>query len=128
MTVKSLKVGAALCAAGIAALAANAQMDGADLAPQFRWKPIPVPKWKTQGEAKIENGVLTVSCAEPGTAYAEAELDLSEYDGKAVELSLVVEGKGVGGKTVPHGGFSFCVSYLDVNMGGNRTWPMGPRP
>ena len=128
MNAKSLKIGAALCAAGIAALAANAQMAGAELAPQFRWKPIPAPKWRAYGGAKIENGVLSVSCPEPATAYAEADLDLSEYDGKAVELAVVVEGKGVGGKTVPHGGFSFCVSYLDVNMGGNRTWPMGPRP
>ena len=119
---------AALCAAGIAALATNAQMAGAELAPQFRWKPIPVPKWKTQGGAKIENGVLTVSRPEPGTAYAEAELDLSEYDGKAFELAAVFEGKGVGGKTVPYGGFTLCVSYLDVNMGGNRTWPMCPKP
>ncbi len=128
MNAKSFGIAAALCVALVAASAANAQMAGAELAPQFRWKPVPVPKWKTQGGAKIENGILTVSCAEPGTAYAEAELDLSEYDGKAFELAAVFEGKGVGGKTVPHGGFTLCVSYLDVNMGGNRTWPMGPKP
>ena len=128
MNRKSFGICAALCAALVAASAANAQMDGAELAPQFRWKPIPAPKWRAYGGAKIENGVLTVSRAEPGTAYAEAELDLSEYNGKAVELAAIVEGKGVGGKTVPHGGFSFSLSYLDVKMGGNRTWPMGPRP
>ena len=125
---KSFGFGAALFASLFAAFAANAQVDGVELAPQFRWKPLPAPKWKAQGGAKIEGGVLKVSCAEPGTAYAEAELDLTEYDGKAVELSAVVEGKGVGGKTVPHGGFTFSLSYLDVKMGGNRTWPPGPKP
>ncbi len=128
MKEKPFQIVAALCAALVAALAANAQMDGADLAPQFRWKPVPASKWRTHGGAKIENGVLTVTCPEPGKAYAEADLDLSEYDGKAFELAAVFEGKGVGGKTVPCGGFTLCVSYLDVNMGGNRTWPMCPKP
>ena len=116
----------AFCALFVAA--AHAQVAGVEQAPQFRWKPMPPLQWKVVGGAKIVNGILTASCQEPGTAYASAELDLSEYDEKAVEIAVVAEGRDVGDKQVPHGGFDFCVSYLDVKMGGNRTWPSGPKP
>ncbi len=78
MNRRSFTIAAALFAALVAASAANAQMAGAELAPQFRWKPVPASKWRTHGGAKIENGVLTVSCPKPGKAYAEAEW----YNGK----------------------------------------------
>ena len=114
-------------AASFAATASPAQIAGAELAPQFRWKPLPEIRWKTHGGARIERGVMTVSLDVPGTAYAEAELDLSEYDGKAFEIAAIVETKDVRDAQVSHGGFSFCTSYLDIEMGGNRTWPHSPK-
>lgn len=86
MSAKSYKTLAALCAAGIALVAAPRPAMGQALPQQFVWKSLPPLEWNVtcdaDGKARIEDGVLTASCAEPGVAIAEAEIDLSEYDGR----------------------------------------------
>ena len=111
-------------AAGRGSFAAD---ESAALAPSFVWKPLPGLTWRTTGAAKIENGVLTVDLDRVGEAYAQAEIDLSGYDGKAFELAAVVETKGVADAPKSYLGYRFAVNYLDMSQGGNRSWPGGPQ-
>ena len=101
--------------------------ESAALPPAFVWTPIPGLVWKTSGTAKIENGVLTAVCETVGDAYAQAEVDLSGYDGKPFEICAIVKTEGVVDAEKPYLGYRFAVNYLDMSMGGNRTWPGGPR-
>ena len=119
---KKVLLAAVLAATGFA-LTAD---ESAALAPSFVWKPLAGLTWRTTGAAKIENGVLTVDLDRVDEAYAQAEIDLSGYDGKAFELAAVVETKGVADAPKSYLGYRFAVNYLDMSMGGNRSWPGGP--
>ena len=74
--------------------AAFADGEGAALPPSFVWTPVTGLVWRTLGAAKIENGVLTARLDQVGDAYAEAELDLSGYDGRPFELAATVKAEG----------------------------------
>ena len=106
--------------------AAFADGEGAALPPSFVWTPVTGLVWRTLGAAKIENGVLTARLDQVGDAYAEAELDLSGYDGRPFELAATVKAEGVADAEKNYLGFRFASNYLDMSMGGNRSWPGGP--
>ena len=97
------------------------------LPPSFVWERVPGLKWRTTGAATISNGVLEVSLSEVGNGYAEADIDLSGYNGRPFEISATVETEGVADAEKNYLGFRFAVNYLDMTAGGgNRTWPSGP--
>ena len=114
-------------AATYAVLCGHAVDESAALPPAFVWKTIPGLVWRTAGPARIENGVLIAELNKVGDAYAQAEIDLSAYDGKPYELTATVEAEGIADAPKPYFGYRFAVNYLDMSMGGNRTWPSGRR-
>ena len=124
MKSKAVIVAAAVAAMGLAVVAAD---ESAALPPAFVWKPIPGLVWRTLGSARIEDGVLIAELDKVGNAYAQAEIDLSAYDGKPYELCATVKTEGIADAQKPYLGYSFSVNYLDMSMGGNRTWPSGQK-
>lgn len=101
--------------------------ESAALPPAFVWKPVPGLVWRTHGSARIENGVLIAELDKVGNAYAQAEIDISAYDGKPYELCATVKAEGIADAPKTYLGYRFAVNYLDMSMGGNRTWPGGQR-
>ncbi|MBP5545503.1 MAG: hypothetical protein ILM98_15635, partial [Kiritimatiellae bacterium] len=67
------------------------------LPPSFVWERVPGLAWRACGAARIEGGVLEVSLPEAGDGWAEADIDLSGYDGRAFEISATVAAEGVAG-------------------------------
>lgn len=101
--------------------------ESAALPPAFVWKPVSGLVWRTHGSARIENGVLIAELDKVGNAYAQAEIDISAYDGKPYELCATVKAEGIADAPKTCLGYRFAVNYLDMSMGGNRTWPGGQR-
>ena len=52
------------------------------LPPSFVWERVPGLAWRTCGNARIEGGVMEISLPEAGDGWAEADIDLSGYDGE----------------------------------------------
>ena len=110
-----------------AALAAVAEDRGA-AAPEFVWRDIPALKWRTHGNARIEDGLLTCEAdASNRNAFAWADVDLSAYDGKPLQMHVSASSEGVTASKKSYLGFRFQISYLDLDMGGHRVWPGGPK-
>ena len=110
-----------------AALAAVAEDRGA-AAPEFVWRDVPALKWRTHGNARIEDGLLTCEAdASNRNAFAWADVDLSAYDGKPLQMHVSASSEGVTASKKSYLGFRFQISYLDLDMGGHRVWPGGPK-
>ncbi|MBQ0032044.1 MAG: cellulase family glycosylhydrolase [bacterium] len=120
---KLIVVAAALAAMG----SVSAADESAALPPAFVGKPVPGLVWKTVGSARIENGLLIAELDKVGDAYAQAEIDLSAYDRKPYEIAATVRAENIVDATQTYLGYRFAVNYLDMSMGGNRTWPSGRR-
>ena len=110
-----------------AVLAAVAEDRGA-AAPEFIWRDVPALKWHTHGNARIEGGLLTCEAdASNRNAFAWADIDLSAYDGKPLQMHVSASSEGVTASKKSYLGFRFQISYLDLDMGGHRVWPSGPK-
>ena len=95
------------------------------LPPSFVWERLPGLEWRACGDARIEGGVLEVSLSEPGDGWAEADIDLSGYDGRAFEISATVAAEGVVG--AGGAGLRVAVGYVDATAGGGGlSWPSAP--
>ena len=128
MNAKSLKIGAALCAAlAMVALPALAE-DRGPAAPEFIWHDIGGITWRFYGNARIVGDELVCEAdASNRTAYAVGTCDLSEYDGKPMQMQIVASAENVTKSEKNYLGFRFLLSYLDIAMGGQRVWPSGGR-
>ena len=95
------------------------------LPPSFVWERVPGLAWRACGNARIEGGVLEVSLPEAGDGWAEADIDLSGYDGRAFEISATVAAEGVAG--AGGAGLRVAVGYVDATAGGGGlSWPSAP--
>lgn len=52
-------------------------------------------------------------------AYAVGSCDMSEYDGRPMQMQVVASTENVTQSKKNYLGFGFCLSYLDLDMGGN---------
>ena len=95
MNAKSSKIITALCAAlTMIALPALAE-DRGPAAPEFFWHDIGGIAWRFHGNARIIGDELVCEAdASNRTAYAVGTCDLSEYDGKPMQMQIVASAEG----------------------------------
>jgi len=118
--------GKTLClAALVAALSASAGEDvssGDGLfvpEPVGAFRAVTGLKWKLPPGARIDGNVLTVvnapkaGRADPGTVWAEAELDLAECSNRGFEMTIVGSGEDIARPAIPHHGLKFMVQVRD---------------
>ena len=111
----------------MAALSVGAE-DRGGTAPEFVWVDAPSLNWHTHGKVRIDGGMLTCEADVTNrNAFAWADIDLSAYDGKPIQMHISAATEGVTASTKSYLGFHFQVSYLDLDMGGGRVWPGGPK-
>ena len=114
---------------GITAFAAILPCQAEDLgaaAPVFVWHDVGKVEWRFCGSAKIVGDELVCVADETNrNAYAVGSCDMSEYDGRPMQMQVVASTENVTQSKKNYLGFGFCLSYLDLDMGGNRVWPSG---
>ena len=97
-------------------------------APEFVWRDVPLLKWHACGNVRVEGDTLTCEAdVSNRNAYAWADIDLSAYDGKPLQMHISASTEGVTASAKSYLGFRFQLSYLDLDMGGGRVWPGGPK-
>ena len=95
-------------------------------APEFIWRDVKGVRWSFHGNARIVGDELVCVADETNrNAYAIGYCDLSEYDGKPLQMQIVASAEDVTRSRKSYLGFRFMLSYLDLDMGGNRVWPNG---
>ena len=115
----------ALLAAAATVLPCLAEDQGA-MAPVFIWHDIEGLKWRFCGNAKIVGDELVCVADEANrNAYAVGSCDMSKYDGNPLQVHVTASTEGVTRSEKAYLGFNYCLSYLDLDMGGNRVWPNG---
>ena len=106
--------------------AAGRAEDRGGTAPEFVWRDVTGVTWSLHGNARIVGDELVCVADETNrNAFAVGRCDLSEYDGKPLQLQIVAATEDVTRSAKNYLGFRFMLSYLDLDMGGGRVWPNG---
>ncbi len=105
---------------------ASVAEDRGGMPPEFVWHDVTGIKWRFVGNAKIVGDELVCEATEASrNAYAVGSCDMSEYDGKPMQMHVVASTESVTRSRKGYLGFRFLLSYLDIEKGGHRVWPNG---